>query len=88
MSTSDVATFVLSKIKDRQLKTYDLLEIFKAEGTIYSISDLFGAAKDTKTYGIARDGVWYSCEDSVEINEAFNATQLPFNMEQFFRNRL
>ncbi len=87
MGTSDVATVVLSKIKDHNLRTSELLLMLQADNVVCSVEDIFVAARATKMYGVDRKGIWVSSEDSVEIRDAFNSMTLPFNMEQFFRNR-
>jgi len=77
-------------LEENNYSTFDLIQILVQQGLITwgqeTIGDLHSDGF-VQGFGLARDGYWYTTEQSAEIAEAYAKNALPFLATQYFRNR-
>ena len=86
MKNADQLTEIIS---NNHLNTTELLaklrndDVLEANETIDAV---FRVAR-SRGVGLARDGYWYTAEQSKEVQEAISQDRMTFSAEQYYRNR-
>jgi hypothetical protein len=81
---SDVS--VKNVIEGKAYTSVELVAALKLVGLNYTLESLVRLSR-SENYGLASDGLWYTAEENVEVDEACRTNSPTFLAAQYLRNR-